>query len=126
VPTENPLFPDANENQQVSILFPTAAPTTTTTTTAAPIVVVTTPRPAPPPVAPVLTEEEEEILFWDFRESIPGEPELDYPIFDKIPVTTFTCDDKIDGKRPKRVNGHDSFLSAFLQCLEAWNGPSSS
>lgn len=46
---------------------------------------------------PVLTEEEEEILFWDFRESIPGEPELDYPIFDKIPKTAFTCDDKIDG-----------------------------
>jgi len=104
VPTENPLFPDANENQQVSILFPTAAPATTTTTAApaptttpAPVVIVTTSRPAPPPVAPVLTESEEEIAFWDFRESIPGEPELDYPIFDKIPVTAFTCDDKIDG-----------------------------
>lgn len=101
VPTENPLFPDANENQQVSILFPTAAPTTTTTTTTpAPVVVVTTQRPAPPPpppVQPVLTESQEEIAFWDFRESIPGEPELDYPIFDKIPVTAFTCDDKIDG-----------------------------
>lgn len=105
--TENPLFPDANENQQVSILFPTAAPTTTAPPPPPPVVVVTTTAPpppvvivstpAPPVVQPVLSESQEEILFWDFRESIPGEPELDYPIFDKIPVTSFTCDDKIDG-----------------------------
>jgi len=45
----------------------------------------------------VLTAEEEEIAFWDFRESIPGDPETDYPILDKIPVTSFACVGRIDG-----------------------------
>jgi hypothetical protein len=70
------------------------AAVTTTTTTARPVV-VTTQRPLP--VEPVLTAEEEEIAFWDFRESIPGDPETDYPILDKIPVTSFTCVGRIDG-----------------------------
>jgi len=35
--------------------------------------------------------------FWDFRESIPGDPEQDYPILDKIPATKFTCNGRIDG-----------------------------
>ena len=35
--------------------------------------------------------------FWDFRESIPGEPEDDYPILDKIPETAFTCEGRLEG-----------------------------
>ncbi|XP_057369956.2 uncharacterized protein LOC130691070 [Daphnia carinata] len=40
---------------------------------------------------------DEEIAFWDFRESIPGEPEFDYPILDKIPRTSFKCTGQKDG-----------------------------
>ncbi|XP_032779333.2 uncharacterized protein LOC116917843 [Daphnia magna] len=40
---------------------------------------------------------DEEIAFWDFRESIPGEPEFDYPILDKIPTTSFKCTGQKDG-----------------------------
>lgn len=40
---------------------------------------------------------DEEIAFWDFRESIPGEPEFDYPILDKIPKTLFKCTGRQDG-----------------------------
>ena len=68
------------------------APTTARVTTSRPA-----PTPARPGPQPVLTESEEEILFWDFRESIAGEPELDYPIFDKIPATAFKCDGKLNG-----------------------------
>jgi len=39
----------------------------------------------------------DEVLFWDFRESIPGEPGQDYPILDKIPSTEFKCNDRLDG-----------------------------
>ena len=64
----------------------------------------TTARPVVP-VAPVATTSrpqtaavvDDEIAFWDFRESIPGDPETDYPILDKIPVTSFTCVGKLDG-----------------------------
>lgn len=44
-------------------------------------------------LAPVQQQQpiDEEIAFWDFRESIPGEPEFDYPILDKIPSTSFKC-----------------------------------
>ncbi|EFX79931.1 hypothetical protein DAPPUDRAFT_52062 [Daphnia pulex] len=44
-------------------------------------------------LAPVQQQKpiDEEIAFWDFRESIPGEPEFDYPILDKIPSTSFKC-----------------------------------
>jgi hypothetical protein len=35
--------------------------------------------------------------FWDFRESIPGEPGDDYPILDKIPETAFTCEGRLEG-----------------------------
>jgi len=38
-----------------------------------------------------------DVPFWDFRESIPGEPEQDYPILDKIPSTAFKCNDRLDG-----------------------------
>jgi len=44
-----------------------------------------------------LTPEEEEIAFWDFRESIPGDPETDYPILDRIPKTSFDCVGKLPG-----------------------------
>lgn len=53
---------------------------------------------------PVQQPIDEEIAFWDFRESIPGEPELDYPIFSRIPTTSFKCDDKIDGFYFKKIN----------------------
>lgn len=43
---------------------------------------------------------DEEIAFWDFRESIPGEPEFDYPILDKIPPTSFKCNGQRDGNWP--------------------------
>lgn len=38
-----------------------------------------------------------DVPFWDFRESIPGEPGDDYPILDKIPATKFACNDRLDG-----------------------------
>ena len=50
------LFPDANENSQVSLLFPTPAPTPAPTT-ARPAVVPTTaapPAPVPTTVAPIV------------------------------------------------------------------------
>jgi len=100
--------------------LPPPPPSTTTTTT-------TTPRPVPtteePDVdytpdsnipdfsilrtttttqPPITTEHEHhhhhhEVPFWDFRESIPGEPEADYPILDKIPPTGFACNGRLDG-----------------------------
>ena len=50
-------------------------------------------------LAPVQQQQtiDEEIAFWDFRESIPGEPEFDYPILDKIPSTSFKCDGQRNG-----------------------------
>ena len=39
-----------------------------------------------------------EMLLWDYKESIPGEPEIDYPILDKIPATAFTCDGRLTGE----------------------------
>jgi len=57
----------------------------------------TTPKPDRP-IEPVVEEHNhEDMPFWDFRESIPGEPETDYPILDKIPQTAFTCNDRVDG-----------------------------
>jgi len=35
-------------------------------------------------------------LDW-LRDSIPGEPEVDYPIFAVAPESSFTCDEKLDG-----------------------------
>ncbi|XP_057371659.1 integumentary mucin C.1-like [Daphnia carinata] len=88
---DNPLEFGPSSNQGTGLKFPT----TTTTTTRRPITTTrTTKRPS---VEPVLTESQEEILFWDFRESIAGEPELDYPIFFKIPETAFTCEGKLNG-----------------------------
>jgi len=50
---------------------------------------------------PTTTTEHEhhhhDVPFWDFRESIPGEPEEDYPILDKIPSTEFKCNNRLDG-----------------------------
>jgi hypothetical protein len=40
-----------------------------------------------------------EMLLWDYKESIPGEPEIDYPILEKIPETAFTCEGRLAGKR---------------------------
>jgi len=38
-----------------------------------------------------------EMLLWDYKESIPGEPEIDYPILEKIPETAFTCEGRLAG-----------------------------
>jgi hypothetical protein len=101
---ENPLDFGPSSNQGTGLKFPTTAKPVTTTPRPAqpttrpatrPTAAATTRRPG---VQPVLSASEEEILFWDFRESIAGEPELDYPIFDKIPTTAFTCQGKINGK----------------------------
>ena len=48
-------------------------------------------------LAPVQQPLDDEIAFWDFRESIPGDPEFDYPILDRIPKTSFTCNGQRDG-----------------------------
>lgn len=34
---------------------------------------------------------------YDIRNNIPGEPELDYPIYSAPPVTSFTCQNRHDG-----------------------------
>ena len=96
---DNPLIPD-NTNQNSQFLQTTKKPTTTTRR----------------PVNPVV-QEDDEIAFWDFRESIPGEPEIDYPIFDKIPETAFSCSGKIDGKfletKARKKKGLKVLLSAI-------------
>ena len=85
-PEPEPYDPDYNPDSNIpdiSLLR--------TTTTARP----TSPR------AVTTTEHEEhhhhDVPFWDFRESIPGEPEVDYPILDKVPETKFACADRLDG-----------------------------
>jgi len=80
--------PDSN-NFDSSVLIPE------------PVVVETTTL-KPTTKAPATTTEHEhhdhdEVLFWDFRESIPGEPGQDYPILDKIPTTEFKCNERLDG-----------------------------
>lgn len=85
--------PDSN-NFDSSVLIPEPV-----------VVETTTPKPTtakPTTKAPATTTEHEhhhhdEVLFWDFRESIPGEPGQDYPILDKIPSTEFKCNDRLDG-----------------------------
>merc|ERR1712137_1349657 len=85
--------PDSN-NFDSSILIPEPVVVKTTTeklTTAAPT--TTQPTTTPPTTTSLSTTTEhehhdhDEVLFWDFRESIPGEPGQDYPILDKIPST---------------------------------------
>jgi len=39
----------------------------------------------------------EEHLLWDYKESIPGLPEVDYPILERIPETSFTCEGRLAG-----------------------------
>lgn len=68
---------------------------------------------------PVQQPIDEEIAFWDFRESIPGEPELDYPIFSRIPTTSFKCDDKIDGFDLKKIK---SFSIYDLMMIAGYYG----
>jgi len=106
-PPANPLNPGANQFDVVILVPTTASPIRSTrpvATTPRPVTAgVTTPRPTRPTGASVVqtTEHEEhhhhDVPFWDFRESIPGDPETDYPIYDKIPETAFTCNDRIDG-----------------------------
>jgi len=83
-----PLNPEPN-NDNVVILIPT------------------TNAPSRPALEPIVGGSENQaeatglnmdMPLWDFRESIPGEPEDDYPILDKIPQTSFTCQDRIEGE----------------------------
>lgn len=77
--TEDAAFEPDSDTLDEQILIPVAVTTAKPTTT---------------------TEHEHhhDMPFWDFRESIPGEPEEDYPILDKIPITGFKCNDRLDGK----------------------------
>ena len=51
-------------------------------------------------------------LQW-LRDSIPGEPGVDYPIFSAVEQTSFSCDDKVFGGK-KLVN---LFLHRLLETL---------
>ena len=53
-------------------------------------------------VASVLGVEKEgdDPLQW-LRDSIPGEPGVDYPIFSAVEQTSFSCDGKVFGGKPK-------------------------
>merc|ERR1711911_155827 len=44
-----------------------------------------------------MTKSEMEMLLWDYKESIPGLPETDYPILERIPETGFSCDNRLTG-----------------------------
>lgn len=72
--TEKPYEPDSNIPDIIIVKTTTTSKPTTTT-----------------------EHHHHDVPFWDFRESIPGEPEQDYPILDKIPSTKFACDDRLDG-----------------------------
>lgn len=41
--------------------------------------------------------DEEDMGIMMLRMSVPGEPGLDYPIYDKVPTTTFSCIGKLEG-----------------------------
>jgi len=85
---DDPLqFPDSNNEKPFIAVTVKAPPPPTPAPTA--------PRPTTPPSTQAVVDDE--IAFWDFRESIPGDPETDYPILDKIPQTSFTCGGKVDG-----------------------------
>ena len=73
--TEKPYEPDSNIPDIIIVKTTTTSKPTTTTE----------------------HHHHHDVPFWDFRESIPGEPEQDYPILDKIPSTKFACDDRLDG-----------------------------
>lgn len=105
VPPSNPLLLPSNSDQQIS-----TAVKSQVAQLPAPVVEVVRVQPLtdkPPTLAPpaqnlVPVQEQsvdDEIPFWDFRESIPGEPELDYPILDKIPPTSFRCNGQLDGEK---------------------------
>lgn len=40
---------------------------------------------------------DEDHTHWDIRKSVPGEPGQDYPVYDSIPATSFTCEMKSEG-----------------------------
>lgn len=35
---------------------------------------------------------------WDIRNNIPGEPDIDYPVYNDAPETSFECTKRHDGK----------------------------
>ena len=81
--TEDAAYEPESDTFSEQILIPDAVVVETTTTK----ITTTTEH-----------EHHHDLPFWDFRESIPGEPEEDYPILDKIPSTAFKCNDRLDGK----------------------------
>ena len=93
----------------------------TPTTNRVPI--TTTRRPVPTttprrPVTQAVVNEEHhhhDVPFWDFRESIPGEPEIDYPILDKIPTTSFKCSGRVAGIKLSLTFSDQSILQQKVQ-----------
>ena len=47
-------------------------------------------------MANAVEKEGDDPLDW-LRDSIPGEPGVDYPIFSAVEQTSFSCDDKVFG-----------------------------
>ena len=86
-------------------------------TTAVEILIPTTTTPISTTTIEHYHHHHDELLFWDFRESIPGEPEHDYPILDKIPATKFSCDDRLDGNRPIILECISCFYGSFRSKL---------
>ena len=112
VPPSNPLLLPSSSNQQPAVQPSADVQQELEEDPAAPIETIPDFQPETLPsiladqnsLAVVQQQEQqpidEEIAFWDFRESIPGEPEFDYPILDKIPPTSFKCNGQRDGNWP--------------------------
>jgi len=83
-PTDTGTGP-SNENVVLIRTSTTAAPTRPPT------------RPTNPPTTTMMVKTMEEHLLWDYKESIPGLPEVDYPILERIPETSFTCEGRLAG-----------------------------
>ena len=58
-------------------------------------------------------------LDW-LRESVPGEPGVDYPVFAEVSDTSFSCADRIfGGKDPFKRNLHFTIIGPKIQIMEA-------
>ena len=58
-------------------------------------------------------------LDW-LRESVPGEPGVDYPVFAEVSDTSFSCADRIfGGKDPFQRNLHFTIIGPKIQIMEA-------
>jgi len=52
----------------------------------------------------------EEVEGFDIRDAIPGEPERDYPLLNKIPKTEFNCVGRAPGFYADLETGKNTFL----------------